>query len=518
MDWTERHRPKSLRDVVGNGPSLSKLREWADDWGKGLPKRRAIILAGPPGTGKTSTAHALARDMGWEVLELNASDARNADTIRKVATAGATHHTFGADGAFHGAEGGVSKLIILDEADNLYERAEGGGSEFSDRGGKGAILETIRSTRQPIILIVNDLYALQKGSGAAFKSLADVLKFSRVQSRSMVPYLARAVAEEGIAVDRDVLEAIAVRSEGDVRSAIRDLESIALGRSHVTMAELASLGARDTETSLFDLMRLILKGRPLPELQRAVWSVDATPEDLVLWVDENLPREYQDPVDLVAGYEMLSRADIFLRRTRKTQDYGLWAYAGELSTLGVSAVRTREYRSFQPYGFPQYLMKMSRTKGLRQTKDLLAGHLGALTHSSKRKARNEMVETVALLFQMDAEFAKAQAKAMELTEEEIVLLLGPEATASRIKEVLAALKEPDADALSPKTKKARRGPLDDAATGDAGDDQGGASDADEDDSGGSGDAAGTVGSASGADDEKPAKPKPGAGQKSLFGF
>lgn len=506
VDWTEAHRPQSLRDVIGHGPSLSKLREWADAWTKGVPKRRAIILAGPPGTGKTSTALALGRDMGWQILELNASDARNAETIRKVATAGATHHTFGADGSFHGGGQGASKLIILDEADNLYERAEGAGSsEFSDRGGKAAILETIRESHQPIILIVNDLYALQKGSGAALKSLADVLKFSRVQSRSIVPYLAKVVAAEGLVVERGVLEAIAVRSEGDVRSAIRDLESISLGRSQVSMADMASLGSRDTEMSLFDLMRHILKGRPVAELQKQVWSVDATPEDLVLWVDENLPREYQDPVDLVAGYEMLSKADVFLRRTKKTQDYGLWAYAGELATLGVSAVRTREYRSFQPYGFPQYLMKMSRTKGLRQTKDLLATHLGALTHSSKRKARNEMVETVALLFQLDNEFAKAQARAMELTEEEIVLLLGPEATAPRIKDILAAMTVVDEDA--PKRKPAR-GPLDDV---------------DESGDGESADESETTPATSDSPDKSSgesakSKPTPAAGQKSLFGF
>ena len=129
MDWTEKHRPRSLAAVVGNGPSLKKLREWADTWVHGVPKNRSIIPAGPPGTGKTSTALALANDMGWAVIELNASDARNADRIKRVATAGALHQTFTDDGAFqtHGdaGSGGGSmgrKLIILDEADNLYER------------------------------------------------------------------------------------------------------------------------------------------------------------------------------------------------------------------------------------------------------------------------------------------------------------------------------------------------------------------------------------------------------------
>jgi replication factor C large subunit len=204
-----------------------------------------------------------------------------------------------------------------------------------------------------------------------------------------------------------------------------------------------------------------------------------------------MAKEFKDPKDLVAGYEMLSRADIFLGRTRSTQDYALWAYASELGTLGVMASRSREYRDFVPFGFPQWLSKMGRTKGLRQTKDHLAETLGRTTHGSKRKMRTEQVETFAALFQMDREFAVAQTGAMDLTDEEVVLLLGPEATAKSVKEIRAAVDAASAppeaeraDAEKPKRKaKAAVETFDD-----------------------------------GPEPEKPAKPKPGAGQKGLFGF
>jgi replication factor C large subunit len=247
-------------------------------------------------------------------------------------------------------------------------------------------------------------------------------------------------------------------------------------------------------------MRHILKGRPIADLQREVWSADATPEDLVLWIDENMPREYQDPKDLVAGYEMLSRADMFLGRTRRTQDYGLWAYASELSTLGVSAVRKTEYRGFQNFGFPQYLMRMSRTRGLRQTKDLLAEHLGRATHSSKRRARAETVEPFSMIFQHDVEFARAQTAKMDLTDEELVLLLGNEATAARIKEIRAG--QPGTEEVEPGTAKRgkAKGPT---ATAKLPEPSSPAAD-------------------DGADESpppsKPEKPKPAQGQKSLFGF
>src|SRR5881296_3997052 len=98
--WVEKYRPKDLDDVAGNPTAVAELRKWAAAWQRGRPDKKAVILQGPPGIGKTSAALALAKEMGWSVVEMNASDSRNAEAIRKVATRGAVLQTFSDTGEF----------------------------------------------------------------------------------------------------------------------------------------------------------------------------------------------------------------------------------------------------------------------------------------------------------------------------------------------------------------------------------------------------------------------------------
>ncbi len=411
VDWTEKYRPRSLDDVVGNGNARGELAGWARAWEDGVPEERAVILAGQPGVGKTSAAHALARDMGWGVIEMNASEKRNFDAVTRVATSGAMNRAFNEDGSFD--QDGGRQLVILDEADNLFGN--------QDRGGMRAIIQTIREAQQPIVLIANDEYELKR-KGSALRGLTKTIKFHKVHKRSIPKALRGILQEEGIGWESGVLEAIADRADGDLRGAVNDLQSLAAGRDEITMADLEVLSKRDRTEDIFSALKAIFYGSDVQEARSSVWDVDETPDHIELWVDENLPRIYKDPADLVDGFHALARADIYLGRTRSTQNYRMWSYANDMMTVGVSQAKTSKPKGAR-FQFPGWLKKMSRSRGVRNTRESIASKLGAYAHTSNRRARLDLFPALKQLMQADEAFAVEVAATLDLEKKEVRYLL-----------------------------------------------------------------------------------------------
>lgn len=438
-DWTEKYRPKSLGEVVGNERAIIELRKWASSWDSGIPKKRAVILSGKPGTGKTSSALALANDFGWTVIELNTSDARNAEKIRNVATFGAINETFTDNGAFISSFEGGRKLIILDEADNLYERVEGSNkndNNFSDKGGKKAIIDTIKITGQPIILIVNDYYGLTKGSGEVLKQMCKLIRFYDPYSSSVFNLLKRICLNEGIFVDQKVLQTIADRCKGDIRSAVNDLQSLCLDKTHVDVKSLSVLGYRDRERDIFNALREIFKTKNVKAIRENLSNLDIDPKLRILWINENLPKEYIDTNDMVNGYDALSKADVFLGRTAKSQNYVLWSYACDIMHGGVATAKTHNYPN-DIYNFPTWLKEKKGIKGKLDVRDLIIEKISSVIHSSNNKTKGFLLSYFTHMFRNDTYFAIKMKNKFVLAEAEIKYLLG-ESHQHKLKEILLA--------------------------------------------------------------------------------
>ena len=430
-EWTEKYRPRSLDDVVGNKKAVQSLLTWARSWDSGkAPKKRAVILSGKPGCGKTTAAHALATDLGWGVIELNASDTRNADAIRRVATAGALNQTFTDSGEFLRSGAGGRKLIILDEADHIHGNV--------DRGGIRTILETIRKTQQPIILIVNDLYQLTRHS-SSFKTLTQTIRFQGVGARSIKPVLRRIAAAEHMEVDDQAIEKIAERTSGDLRSAINDMQALSMGRTYIGAEDVDAVGKRDTRVTMYDAVRTILKADNVRAARRAAQAIDEDPEFLLLWLSENVPYEYKELPDLARAMEAIARADLFLNRARRTQNYRMWAYATDLMSAGVATAKDREYRFYTQYRFPLWLATMGRTRAMRQTKASLSWKLGRHCHTSDSIARHELIPFYRMMYDRDGAFAVDQTYRLDLKEAEVAMLIGDSRDGKRVSMLMEAV-------------------------------------------------------------------------------
>lgn len=442
-DWTEKYRPQTLDGVVGNPQAVNDLRNWATQWNRGTPKNKAVVLMGPPGIGKTTSAEALARDMGWGIVEMNASDQRTADAIRSVALRGAYSDTFNDAGEFLSSAEGGKKLIVLDEADSLFGNA--------DRGAVPAIVELIRETRQPVVLIVNDFYALSRKS-SAIKAETLQITFKRPIPASIVKALRKIAVSEGIEAETEALAAIASNSNGDMRAAVRDLESIAMGRSVITEDDTRHLSNRIVQKSIYDLMYNVFRKNAPSSARQMMMNVDEDADMVMLWVDENLPYEYKDKGDLVRGYERLSRADIFMGRIRRRQYYGFLRYAGDMMTMGVASAKRSSFVNRERFRPPSYLTKMSRSKGMRSTKKEACQKLADFTHNSTKRVAQDVVPSLRQILVNDPDMRVMLINKAGLEEDELAYVMGVRTDSKAVKDAFKAAAE--APATEPKPARA----------------------------------------------------------------
>lgn len=410
--WSVKHKPRSLSEVVGNEEAIQRLLSWVKSWDKGVPKRRAAFLYGPPGIGKTVAVEALANDLDMELVERNASDHRTEEAVQKFAGLASQSGTLF----------GKKRLILFDEVDGITGR--------EDRGGVGAITQIAKAALVPIILTANNAYDQRLGS---LRYYCEAIEFKKPAAGAVMKHLKRICDREGIKADETALKFIAQRSEGDVRSAVNDLQALAQGKPTLTYDDVSWLAYRDRKEAIFNILRMIFYGKSADQAKRAVDMADVDPDMLFEWIYENMPHHLRDPHDLANAMNSLATADLYRGRIARTQNWAFTRYVIDFMTAGVAMAREKtQPAGFVPLKFPERIKLLSQTRAERQMKTAIGAKIKKKCHTSTRAATRDILPYIRIIFEDNAENAAGLAKWLDLDEEMIDYMAGSKRQAKAI--------------------------------------------------------------------------------------
>lgn len=304
--WVEKHRPETFGEIQGNNTDIDELKKWAENF---TPGDRGQLLVGPPGVGKTTTAHVIANEMGYPLLEVNASDSRGSKGIQEIAD----------DIQSRPAEAEY-RVMLIDEVDSQHHATT-----------KKPLYNALDSPQNLVLLTANDEYDTPN----AIRNRTKVRNFS-LRKSSRRSKLKDIVEAEGLEIEEEDLEALAERP--DLRSAIQDLQvwaeqDIPPGQDN-----------REWELDWFDVVDNVLRGKKE--------TGDKSPDDLLMWLDENLSREFRG-VEVAVAYDTLSRADKWLDRGRR-DEWRYWKYASELLDQVATQRITEPYSGWMDKDFPEW--------------------------------------------------------------------------------------------------------------------------------------------------------------------
>src|SRR3989344_3961008 len=353
---THKYSPKSLKEIYGQNLALEKLKY-------NVQHKIPTILHGSTGTGKTSSVYALANELNFEVMELNASNFRNKDQIESIVGAASQQQSLFKKG----------KIILLDELDGI--------SGTKDRGGLQALIKLLPKIRTSLVLVSNDIW---DNKFSTLRKKFDLIEFNTPTHEIIFNFLKDISDKENIKYLEDDLKKLARSSNGDFRAALTDLQ-----------ISLENNGLKVALSSLDNLKENL--------------------DEVALWLEENLPKEYHGQ-DLSKALDSLSKADVFKGRIIRQQYYRFMVYQIAFLTAGVALSKKEKNPGFVNYSRPSRILKMYIAKMRNSKKLAISKTLAEKTHTSTKRVMQNFGYYKRFLLNKDI------ISELELNEDEIKFL------------------------------------------------------------------------------------------------
>lgn len=298
---------------------------------KNFPIQRIALLTGPPGLGKTTLAHLVARRAGYNVVEINASNDRNPESFRQALLSSTQMKSL------MGMGDAVARpnCLIFDEIDGapttsidlLIQFVQG---KLVAKGGKKKAMKENEFCKRPVICICNELYT---PSLRALRSMAFVINVPKISSVTLANRLQTIARREHIKVDKSILKDLAEKSGCDIRSCLGALQY--MGKD--VTKDNVSLGTKDTKIGLFDAWREILQtpiqnNRRVSDFDRVQRILriarDDNSERFAMGIFENYPQNCSDDFSMIVkAFEWFPFYDQITTLVRERQDWRVMAYA-----------------------------------------------------------------------------------------------------------------------------------------------------------------------------------------------
>ena len=376
--WVEKYRPKKVEDIVGNEEAKATFIEWLKSKRR---SKKAVLLYGPPGVGKTAMVNAAAKEFGFITIEMNESDTRSEKAINEIAKPATSYialDTFSAESK--------GNLLFLDEVDGIA------GNE--DRGGVSAIIKIVEESRVPVIMAANDpdIDKLRP-----LKKVCVLIRFQQIRIPLIIALLQKICLLEHVKAEFEALERVAQNSKGDVRSAINDLQSISEENGVLTLQDTMMLSSRNKDISMDETLRGFFSAKSIAEASSLLSRSSVDYDDFLLSVSDNLPRRYTDPEELAAAYDFVSQADVFRGRVGTEHWHLLKYFYNALSK--AASVAPESYKPFEFISPPIRIITLFWTKGKRTMLDAICGKIGAQCHVSHSIAKHDFVPFVKSILQ-----------------------------------------------------------------------------------------------------------------------